>query len=753
MEAKRGLFEVADRHHHAADELLKGDANRWLEGVLALDVSAVAYGRSELAKASQSATEALRAAEDSGHLRTRAAALANLATIMFASGRQADAERYFSLARPAVEQEQEVRLGLLDSYAQLKLACGDLSACERLLHEIEGEVEQSSGRRGSWYERLFRLTRARLLLAQGRDLEALAAIDCALDPAGGHSDLVRLHILRADALIGLSRLEEAGDVMAEIASVHGSYPASVSGEVDRVKGELLARLGRPRDGRRHLERAVRVLSTVGGATARQQAEGALARVKRAAAGDQGGQPGLTDAAAVLELSTSPELLGREALSLLCDLECASGAALVVARNGRPLEVLARQGWSRSEARAAARENGPGRRLPLGEARERRFFLALTPRPDARSHEALEAVRKLVDAAVRLEATKREQRQQAALLPPASVSEIDGVFIADEMLKVAAVARRIASSDLPVLITGETGSGKEVLARLIHAASGRADQTFLAFNCTGLPRDTAESQLFGHRRGAFTDAREEASGIVRTAEGGTLMLDEIGELDPLIQPKLLRFLESGEVQPVGEPQPVAADVRVIAATNASIDTLVKEGRFREDLFYRLNVIRLRIPPLRERREEIPPLVRHFLARYGREMHRDGLELSDEASTALLVYDWPGNVRQLANEIRRLVAMADTNDVIRPADLSPEILVAHRPGGDAYPAPPSPDADALAIRIDQSLAQATEELERAMIRRAFRESGGRVNGAAQLLGLSRKGLFLKRRRLGINTAAMV
>ena len=181
-----------------------------------------------------------------------------------------------------------------------------------------------------------------------------------------------------------------------------------------------------------------------------------------------------------------------------------------------------------------------------------------------------------------------------------------------------------------------------------------------------------------------------------------MLDEIGELDPRIQPKLLRFLDSDEVQPVGEPRPVPVDVRVIAATNVAIDTLVREGPFREDLFYRLNVIRLRIPPLRQRREEIPSLVRHFLRRYGREMNRGGLDLSRDALTCLLLYDWPGNVRQLANEIRSFVAMAEPNDTITPYQLSPEVRAA--PGaarGDRGAAARAPkDLDELALRYAPS-----------------------------------------------------
>ena len=178
-----------------------------------------------------------------------------------------------------------------------------------------------------------------------------------------------------------------------------------------------------------------------------------------------------------------------------------------------------------------------------------------------------------------------------------------------MAEVLSIARRIAPTSLSVLLTGETGTGKEMLARAIHRASDRADRTFPPFNCTAVPRDMLESQLFGYRKGAFTGAdtrRSPASSA--PAAGGTLFLDEIGEIGLDVQPKLLRFLETHEIHPLGEPHPIKVDVRVIAATNANLERLVADGRFREDLFYRLNVVRLQLPPLRERREEIPPLVR-------------------------------------------------------------------------------------------------------------------------------------------------
>lgn len=497
-----------------------------------------------------------------------------------------------------------------------------------------------------------------------------------------------------------------------------------------------------------------MLSVVGSVNALEQAEAALAQIVPPLSEtlpDKAASPDVVDAAALISLSPNPELLGREALALITNLDCALGAALVATKNGTPFELLAHHGWSAIEAQAVARATEPEGRLALGEVRGRRFYIAVVPKPNMASQDALGSIRTLVETAIALERYRREERRQTSLMPFESTGEPDGVFVSGEMRKIVAVAQRIAKGDLPVLITGETGTGKEVLARLIHNASDRSDQAFVAFNCTGLPRDTAESQLFGHRRGSFTDARADAPGIVRGATGGTLMLDEIGELDPRIQPKLLRFLDSGEIQPVGEPKPVTANVRVIAATNVAIDTLVREGQFREDLFYRLNVVRLRIPPLRERREEIPPLAHYFLRRYEREMKRGRLSLSPDALKCLLLYDWPGNVRQLANEIRRIVAMAEPDDTIRPHHLSPEVHAVHsRDANDPDTVEdPTADRNDLAIRVDQPLSAAIEQLERAMIHRAIRAANGRVNSAAKMLGLSRKGLFLKRRRLEIKT----
>jgi hydrogenase-4 transcriptional activator len=256
----------------------------------------------------------------------------------------------------------------------------------------------------------------------------------------------------------------------------------------------------------------------------------------------------------------------------------------------------------------------------------------------------------------------------------------------------------------------------------------------------------ESQLFGYRKGAFTGAEQAFDGVIRAAAGGTLFLDEIAEIGPELQPKLLRFLEAHEVHGLGEARPAQADVRVIAATNADIETLVADGRFREDLYYRLNVIRLRLPPLRERREEIPPLIDHYLRQVADEQKKGRLTLDDETLEFLVLYGWPGNVRQLVNEIRRLVALADPDSAITPALLSPEIQASRRtvrvlPG----------DEPEIRVRLDQPLGDAVEAIERVMVTRALDRAEGNYEKAARLLGISRKGLFLKRRRWGMRRAS--
>jgi transcriptional regulator with PAS, ATPase and Fis domain len=300
------------------------------------------------------------------------------------------------------------------------------------------------------------------------------------------------------------------------------------------------------------------------------------------------------------------------------------------------------------------------------------------------------------------------------------------------------AKRVAATNVGVLLTGESGTGKEILARAVHNYSGRADMPFIPFNCAAIPREMLESQLFGHRRGAFTGADRDSPGVIRAARGGTLFLDEIGELSLDLQPKLLRFLESGEICPLGESTPFTVDVRVIAATNANLETAVKGGRFREDLFYRLNVVRLLVPALRERREEIPALAHHFLAAAAAEYRKGRIRIAQDTMEQLLLFPWPGNIRQLQNEIRRMVAFAEPGAVLTPAALSAEVANAR---------PPARDGQHRMVVRGEKLRPVLDRIECEMIKVALRDHNGHVDAAAKALGISRKGLYLKRQRLGL------
>jgi len=307
-------------------------------------------------------------------------------------------------------------------------------------------------------------------------------------------------------------------------------------------------------------------------------------------------------------------------------------------------------------------------------------------------------------------------------------------------------KRLQTTALTVLITGESGTGKELVARAIHAGSPRSAATFLPYNCTTTTRELADSQLFGHRRGSFTGALTDQPGLVRTSGGGTLFLDEIGDLPIDVQPKLLRFLEQGEIMPLGETRPQQVDVRVIAATNADLEQRVGEGRFREDLFYRLSVIRLHVPPLRQRREEIPHLSSFFLREACEELAKPDVELSSAVLDLFAQHMWPGNVRQLRNEIRRAVAMSVPGAAVTPDLLSPELARLDTES-------PSPGGGAARTTATTTLAAAVDQLERDLIRTALDRSDGNISGTARQLGLTRRGLYLKLRRLGFDAPAPV
>jgi DNA-binding NtrC family response regulator len=309
-----------------------------------------------------------------------------------------------------------------------------------------------------------------------------------------------------------------------------------------------------------------------------------------------------------------------------------------------------------------------------------------------------------------------------------------------MTRVADQIQRVQGQTLTVLITGESGTGKDLIARAIHAGSPRRMAAFLPFNCTTMTRDLASSQLFGHRRGSFTGAMTDQPGLIRSAAGGTLFLDEIGDVPLDVQPQLLRFLEQGEILPIGETRPQAIDVRVLAATNADLEQRVAEGKFREDLYYRLSVIRIDVPPLRARREEIPHLSTFFLREACDRLAKPEVSLSSETLDVFARYHWPGNVRQLFNEIQRAVAMTTPGGTIEPEHLSTDLSTQRLAGasGAAAVGGWAPEAGTLAENI--------EKVERTIIAATLEKTGNNISESARLLGLTRRGLYMKMARLG-------
>ncbi len=454
-------------------------------------------------------------------------------------------------------------------------------------------------------------------------------------------------------------------------------------------------------------------------------------------------PDLDSAVAIIELGGHTHILAREALAVIDSAQCARGVAIIASAANGP-KVIDRRGWDEPAALAVARKPASCEVIPLGEHRDEPWQLIVYPKAELEHRCALIAIRKLIGMALTLDRYRRDEQQRAALWPTETLeADPESIWASEQMSEVLAVGRRIAPTPLSILLTGETGTGKEMLARAIHRASDRSDRPMIPFNCTAVPRDMIESQLFGYRRGAFTGADASFAGVIRSAAGGTLFLDEIADVPLDVQPKLLRFLETHEIHPLGETQPVKVEVRVIAATNAKLEQLVAEGRFREDLFYRLNVVHLKLPPLRERREEIPALVEHYLRKYSDEQKKGRLTLADETLEYLLLYSWPGNLRQLANEVRRMVAMAEAHAALTPALLSPEIQASRR----TIPAAGGLEPE-VRVRIDQPLPDAVELLEQTMVKSALDKTHGRVEEAARILGISRKGLFLKRRRWGLS-----
>jgi len=303
----------------------------------------------------------------------------------------------------------------------------------------------------------------------------------------------------------------------------------------------------------------------------------------------------------------------------------------------------------------------------------------------------------------------------------------------EMISILHLVKKIASTSAKVLITGETGTGKELIARAIHFSSDRSSGPFIKINCAAIPTELLESELFGHKKGAFTGAVEEYLGKFQAANSGTLFLDEIGDMDLLLQAKLLHVLQDNQFMMLGSNKAIRIDTRIIAATNQNLEELIKQKRFREDLYHRLNVVNIHIPPLKERKEDIEPLTKHFLKEFAETYNKRITSISPKALNLLKLYDWPGNVRELKNVIEKLVVYSSTQQI--SAQNVRRVLF-------------NGNTNTSSVSIPgKTLKEKLLQFERMLILEALKEAGGKIGKAAQLLGIDRSALFKKKRKYGI------
>ena len=334
-------------------------------------------------------------------------------------------------------------------------------------------------------------------------------------------------------------------------------------------------------------------------------------------------------------------------------------------------------------------------------------------------------------AVALDNARRLQWLEQENLRLQTEVDVNHALVGDglRMKEVYQFLSRVAPKDSTVLIEGESGTGKELVARALHCNSARAAKPFVAINCAAIPEGLLESELFGHEKGAFTNAITQKKGRLELAHGGVVFLDEIGELAPALQVKLLRVLQEREFERLGGTRVIAVDIRLIAASNRNLSEAVRNGMFRADLFYRLNVVNLRMPPLRERREDIPLLVSHFVAKYSKRFHVKAKAVSPEALVCMVNYDWPGNVRELENTIERALVLS-VSDAVQPEDLPESVLEKDLPPGEVL----------------AKYHAAVKETKKQLIVRAVQEAKGNYTEAAELLGIHPNYLHRLIRNLG-------
>lgn len=790
LEGQRGSFDQSFHHLSLAQSLLDRSPHLGLQALFFVNRSALLATTGSFLPARQDSEEAARLADEAGYARLAISAATNNSYLGVVTGELSGVDYWLKRARGNSAQVSKRDIPVLDNLAMFALITGDLASAMKYMAEARSVFDSREHKWASSNEVLTLFTEFHLhrrLENRDKSRSTLATIKTASEAINDKHSGLMAELAEAELLFDEQSLRAGSEHTAIClgrALQHPVYLAKLA--------RLLARdhwiRGRQGRAKRSLIRAASSALLSGTrfewAEALKEAkefdtnetwESAYSLTEQLKQGEnkfsllmQTDRPswfqrtppgndsapssvdGFEDAIAVLLSSSNSILRGREALASAQSLGAIRSGALIV-HTDAGLRAIATTGKPIKGLEAFLKAPNV-HRIDVGKEGHRRLELVLEPNGEVSSLFIVLGIRRLLDAATAIEAQKKDQQRMGALWQPELlIEEPNAVFSSPQMIELMQTARKVGATTLPVLLVGDTGTGKEVLARAIHRASPRASKTFLPFNCSAVPRDMVESQLFGFRKGSFTGADHDFLGIIRSAEGGTLFLDEIGELSIDLQPKLLRFLETNEVHPIGEGKPIKVDVRIIAATNADLDDLIQRKLFREDLYYRLNIVRFQIPQLSERREEIPPLVMHMLRRFEMDEKKHSIKLSDELMEYLLLYKWPGNVRQLSNELRKMVAMVSSGETVGADHLAPAIRATRRTvdaEADAeQPAiaiEPPADSNSLTVKLDQPLPAAIEALERAMIEHAIARADGGIEEAARLLGISRKGLFLKRRR---------
>jgi DNA-binding NtrC family response regulator/tetratricopeptide (TPR) repeat protein len=745
MDAKQGLFASALWHVQRSQQILESAPNRWIEAQLEFTRTNIAVLSADHDSALRHGHHAIELAEQSGSAACRRTALGNLGFVFYSLGEFTEAVQCLERAIAVLPSPGESHSAMIETLARIRLAQGRQRDCKVLLDRIEHEMRLPNDRL-LYAHRHAALTRAHLLASEGQFQDALDQMDRTLRLADDAKDHFLLHrglLTKAQFLQQAGREAESLALMdAPVFELIAQSP-DLHAQYETILACTLAAGGQRDAADAHRLRAERLYSSLHHAPGRLELSRCWdAAIKGAPAAEaiasrDASSPGtvLQAVSALMVQASRPEFLAHELVNLLAQTGCVRRAAALLFDATREPELLAATGAASSPYDA---DTWP-RRLVVGRIRDRSVELWVEPAGDIESIASVNAVALLLSTVHEIERGRAEREQRLTLWPIDDMLVEDGhAVVIGRMRELLTYAKRIATTNATVLLTGESGTGKEILARAVHSYSDRADKPFIPFNCAAIPRDMLESQLFGHRRGAFTGADRDNQGVIRAARDGTLFLDEIGELSLDLQPKLLRFLESGEICPLGESTPFIVDVRIIAATNANLETAVKGRRFREDLFYRLNVVRLPVPPLRERRDEIPALAHHFLAAAASEYRKGRVRIAQDTMEQLLLFSWPGNIRQLHNEIRRMVALADPGAVLTPDVLSVEVANAR---------PPTPDGQHRMMARGEKLRPVLDRIECEMIRVALRDHDGHVDAAAKALGISRKGLYLKRQRLGL------